>query len=62
MVARFRNTSDDTRFVPGAVPETVAPDGLFEVPDDRGEAFEGQPWFAPAPAAVKGNTKRNEER
>ena len=50
-MARFRNTSDDTREIPEATPMVVAPDGLFDVPDDRADAFEAQPWFAPAPAA-----------
>jgi hypothetical protein len=50
-VARFRNTSDDPRFIPEATPQLVEPDGLFEVPDDRAEACEAQPWFAPAPAS-----------
>lgn len=47
-MARFRNTSDDVREIPEATPMVVQPDGLFEVPDDRAEAFEAQPWFAPA--------------
>jgi hypothetical protein len=47
-MARFRNTSDDVRFIPEATPSTVEPDGLFDVPDDRADAFEAQPWFAPA--------------
>lgn len=55
-MARFRNTSDDVRFIPEGSPQTVAPDGLFEVPDDRAGAFEAQPWFKPAaPATKKGD-------
>lgn len=50
-MARFRNVSDDARLIPEATPQLVEPDGLFEVPDDRADAFESQPWFAPAPAA-----------
>ena len=50
-MARFRNTSDDTRMIPEATPQVVEPDGLFEVPDDRADAFDEQPWFAPAPAS-----------
>lgn len=54
-MARFRNISDDTRQIPEATPQVVAPDGLFEVPDDRAEAFAEQPWFTPAaPAKKKG--------
>lgn len=49
-MAQFRNVSDDVRFVPEGSPQTVEPDGLFEVPDDRAEAFEAQPWFKPAAA------------
>lgn len=47
-MARFRNTSDDTRIIPGATPEKVAPDGLFEVPDEAADGFAAQPWFTPA--------------
>jgi hypothetical protein len=55
-MARFRNTSDDTREVPWATPMVVPPDALFEVPDEHADAVEAQPWFAPAsPAKKKGS-------
>ena len=59
-MARFRNTSDDTRFIPEASPQTVEPDGLFDVPDDRADAFEAQPYFAPATTRKKPTTKDEE--
>ena len=46
---RFRNVSDDTLFVPEGTPQTVAPDSMFTVPEDRADAFEASPHFAPAP-------------
>lgn len=52
-MARFRNSSNDERFIPEGTPQVVAPDGLFEVPDDRAAAFEAQPWFTPAAEAKK---------
>ena len=56
-MARFRNVSDDTRFIPEAG-VSVEPDGLFDVPDDRADAFEAQPWFAPA--TPKTTTKKGD--
>jgi hypothetical protein len=50
-MARFRNVSDDVRLIPEASPQTVLPDGLFDVPDDRADEFDKQPWFAPATPA-----------
>jgi hypothetical protein len=44
-VARFRNVSDDTRVIPEGAPQQVEPGGLFEVLDDRAEAFDEQPYF-----------------
>ena len=58
-MARFRNVSDDTRTIPEATPQVVEPDGLFDVPDDRADAFEAQPWFAPA--APSKTTKKGDE-
>ena len=46
-MARFRNSSGETRSIPEATPQVVEPDGLFTVPDDRAEAFAGQPFFTP---------------
>ena len=51
---RFRNITDDTLFVPEGAPQTVAPDSMFTVPEDRADAFEASPHFAPAP---EGKTK-----
>ena len=56
-MARFRNTSAQTRTIPGATPEREPPDGLFEVPDDRAAGFEAQPWFTPASSK---QTKKDE--
>ena len=47
-MARFRNTTDRVLFVPEATPQSVDPDGLFDVPDNRAAAFEESPHFAPA--------------
>ena len=57
-MARFRNVSDDARMIPEGSPQLVEPDALFEVPDDRADAFEAQPWFEPAPASK--STKKGE--
>jgi hypothetical protein len=58
-VPRFRNVSDDTRSIP-ELGITVEPDGLFDVPEDRADAFEAQPWFAPAAPAKPTRTKDKE--
>ena len=50
-MSRFRNVSDEARFIPEGTPHLVAPDGLFDVPDSRDDAFEAQPWFSPAAPA-----------
>ena len=47
-MARFRNTTDRVLYIPEGDPTTVAPDGLFDVPDDRADAFEASPHCAPA--------------
>lgn len=54
-MARFRNVSDDVRFIP-ELGVTVTPDDLFDVPDGRADAFAEQPWFTAvvSPAKNKG--------
>ena len=46
-MARFRNVYTEALFVPEGTPQSVEPDGLFEVSDDRAAAFEESPYFAP---------------
>ena len=58
-MARFRNTTNGTLFIPEGSPQSVPADGLFDVPDDRADAFEAQPNFAPA-APAKPKTKQKE--
>lgn len=55
-VARFRNSSGEQRAIPEATPQVVDPDGLFDVPDDRADAFSAQPWFT----RVADNRKKDE--
>lgn len=45
-MAKFRNVSGDQRMIPEGSPALVDDGGLFEVPDDRAEAFAEQPWFS----------------
>lgn len=52
-MARFRNVSDDVRTIP-ELGVTVAPDDLFDVPDDRVDAFSDQPWFTLAAPKKEG--------
>ena len=59
-MARFRNITDGVRFIPEGSPQSVPPDGLFDVPDDRADAFEAQPHFAPA-APKKKSTPADKE-
>lgn len=47
-MARFRNTTNRALWVPEGSPQTVPPEGLFDVPDDRAAAFEESPHVAPA--------------